>query len=68
MRDDLKTDLNDARHHMKAALRSTLVAVRGAMDAAIDKLDDDATAKDEPTAEPAPAPDDAGQTQQEPVQ
>ena len=44
MRDDLKNDLNDARRHMKAALRSTVVAVRGGMDAAIDALDGDADA------------------------
>lgn len=66
MRDDLKGDLNDARHHMKAALRSTLVAVRGAMDAAIDALDGDADASKTPAS--GPPPDTAGQTQQEPSQ
>lgn len=66
MREDLKNDLNDARHHMKAALRSTLVAVRGAMDAAIDALDGDADASKPPAG--GPPADTAGQTQQEPAQ
>lgn len=36
--DTFRTELKEAGTHLKAAMRATLVAVRGVMDAAIDAL------------------------------
>jgi hypothetical protein len=47
--DSTRDDLREAKHHAKDALRSTLKAVRDALDAAIERLDEDrpgATAAD----------------------
>ncbi|MEX2227752.1 MAG: hypothetical protein WEB52_15050 [Dehalococcoidia bacterium] len=64
----MRDELNDVKQHAKDAARASLMAVRGAVDFVLNKLDgDDAPAKGDPadrmtprdTAPPPPSHDDA---------
>jgi len=64
MNNERKDDFEQLKGHMKDAVRSTLLAVRGAVDAAIDMLDRErdrprdsgATARDEESTGPGRTP------------
>ena len=70
MSDELKDEFKEAREHVKDAVRSTLLAMRGAVDAALGMLDGgrrDAGPDGEHAASPGGNRDDRPASRQPPV-